>query len=1068
MKLSRRSLSILSLCLWMVGSILGPSIMGASDAEAQSRKEERRKKVLDYKAYEREKNRAAYGELANQKRQEAIVQLKQILGDQKRLPANTKAEMLMRLAELYFEQSKYEYNREMDTYDDLYEKWFNLPAAQQKSNPEPQPVTTRSKAFTHKAIENYRVILKNYPSFDRVDEALFFLAFMLNDIGEEKEAVDRYQELVKTHSDSAFVPDAYNAIGEYYFNNNNAYKALQNYKRAARFKDSKIYTFALYKMGWCYYNVGEFGTAIDTMKELVSETDRRMRETGEKAGISLKEEALRDLVLFFSEEGDLQAAKEYFTRYGEKRYYRKMLSRLGNIYVDQGKNQLAVQTYRELIADNPFASDNPEHQHSIIRAYWGRDRFDEANEEINKLVETYGRSSRWAQENADNNSALKESERLIEKNLRNVAIDSHQQALKRRSAKLLLLAEENYARYLGYFEKGHKSYQMRYWYAEVLYKLKRYDKATDQYEMTVAADPKGKFLKDAAANAIFSIEEYLKPMKKRLDANAKKAVAELRRRGTGVGKYAEIELHPWESRLVKACDAYAAALPDDKKTLRFLYKAALLLHDRNHYNDSNPRFLKIIRANPRSEMAQYGVHEILASYKRIENWSKLNEAAREFYNNPDVGKTSKFKGELKNIYQRATFKIAEGHAAADKWPEAAESFYGFYGEFGDSDVRDIALYNAAFYFGKTGDKLKMLDLRHEFVEKFPKPAGKDSAKAQLYQKSLSMLGDHYQALAAYDRSADYFRRLYDSANKFEQEGFTTAQDGLYNSAVYREALGDVDGALKDFADYMKTWPGNKDELTNRMRVAKILRTSGNTDKAMAAYKAIYQDKKVITGNFDVAMEAYLAYGQMLGEKGSRKSQLSHYKDGIRFFDANRAKAGSDAKLAPYYAAEMRYELLEPEYDKFVTLTIPADTKKASGALKKKVDNLATLEQKYVGVLELKQGEWGIAALYRIGTLYGNFADTLRAAPCPKKLDEDQCSIYKFGLEDKAYPLVDKAVDAFTKARQKSYELGLYTEYTIDSLNQLSRLRPAEYPANAERTPAPDYTSNPYTTADFVL
>ena len=124
MKLPTRFLSILSLALWMIGSSLAPSVLGLADAEAQSRKEEKRKKVLDYKAYERDRNREAYGELANQKRQEAITQLKQILGDQKRLPADTKAEMLMRLAELYFEQSKYEYNREMDVYDELYEKWF--------------------------------------------------------------------------------------------------------------------------------------------------------------------------------------------------------------------------------------------------------------------------------------------------------------------------------------------------------------------------------------------------------------------------------------------------------------------------------------------------------------------------------------------------------------------------------------------------------------------------------------------------------------------------------------------------------------------------------------------------------------------------------------------------------------------------------------------------------------------------------------------------------------------------------------------------------------------------------
>jgi tetratricopeptide (TPR) repeat protein len=1062
---SPRQLSILLLALSLAlgGLVLSPQSSLVNEAQAQSRREQRKQKVLDYKAFEREKNREAYGELANQKRQEAIVQLKSILSQQERLPADTKAEMLMRLAELYFEQSKYEYNTEMQDYEGRYDRWFDLPEKQQKQQEEPKLVPGRSAAYTKKSIQNYQVILKNYPNYPRVDEALFFLAFMLNDLGQEKEALEKYQKLVKTFGRSTFVPDAHNAIGEYYFNNNNAFKALQAYKQAARFKDSKIYTFALYKMGWCYYNVGEFGTAIETMKELVSETDRRMRETGEAAGISLKEEALRDLVLFFSEEGDLQAAKEYFTRYGEKRYYRKMLARLGNIYIDQGKNSLAVQTYRELIADNPYASDNPEHQYSIIKAFWGRDKFDEANEEINKLVETYGRTSRWSQENKDNRTATKESERLIERNLRNVAIDSHQQAIKRRSAKLLLLAEENYGRYLDYFETGRKTYEIRYWHAEVLYKLKRYEQATDQYEAVVKSDAKGKFLKDAAGNAIFAIEQVLKPIKSKLAAAAKKAVRELKRSGTGVGKYAEIELHPWEDRLVTACDAYAKALPDNKKTLPFLYKAALLLHDRNHYNDSNPRFLQIIRSNPKSEMAQYGVHEILESYSRIENWTELNKAAREFYNNADIGKSRKFKVELRDIYQRATFKIAEGHASAAKHPEAATAFLDFYKEFGDSKVRDIALYNSGFYFGKTGNKRKMLELRHEFVDNFPKPLGKDAARAKLYEKSLAILGSHYQSIAAYDRSAHFFRILYDSENKFDQEGFATARDALYDSALYKEALGDIDGSIRDFRDYMSTWPGADDVLATRARIAKMLRKAGQTAKAQAAYKAIYSDKKVVAGAFEVAMEAHLAYGQMIG---SREKKLSHYREGLRFFQKHSTAEG--ARPGAKSAAEMRFELLEPDFAGFASQSIPANTKKASGALKKKMEGVRGLEKKYVEVLNLKQGEWGIAALYRIGTLYGNFADTLRSAPCPEKLDEDQCSIYKFGLEDKAYPLVDKAVDAFTKAREKSYELGVYSSYTVKALEELSRLRPEEYPANAEHTPLPDYTSNPYTTADFHL
>ncbi len=1052
---------VLSLAL-SIGVPAAPALLGVQDASAQSRKDEKKREVLDYKAYEREKNREIYGELANEKRQEAIAQLKEILKTQKLAP-DTRAEMLMRLAELYFEQSKYEYQGEMAVYDKAYDIWFNSSEAEQKANPEPVIETSKSNAYTKRAIENYQNILKNYPNYPRADEALFFLAFMLNDIGEERDALDSYNKLVKTYPDSTFIPDAYNSIGEYYFNNNNAYKALQNYKRAAKYTESKIYTFALYKMGWCYYNVGEFSTAIDTMKELVAEQDRRIAASGENVGISLKEEALRDLVLFFSEEGDLAAAKEYFTRYGEKKYYRKMLARLGGIYMDQGKNELAIQTYRELIADNPTATDNPDNQNQIVKAYWDRDLFDEASEEIDKLVETYGKESRWSSSNAEDKAALKEAERLIEKNLRNVAIDSHQQALKRRSAKLLLLAEEKYQGYLDYFPTGHKSYEMRFWYAEVLYKLKKFDRATDEYEKVVDVDAKGKFLKDAAGNAIYSIDEYLKPIKSKLEAAAKKQVADAKRSGEGIAKFAEVELHPWEARLIKACDSYAKYLPEDDKSQSFLYKAALLLHDRNHFNESNERFLQIIRSDPDSKMAEHGVYTVLDSYKAIENWEGLNKAAREFYANDKLKKSTKFKDALRDDFQRATFKIAEGYAASSKLAEAATAFKGFYDEFPDSDVRDLALFNSAFYYGQTGDKPTMLALREEFVQKFPEPAGKDAADMKLYEKSVSLLGDHFRSVADYDRAASLFRTLFDKDHDFELEGFTGSHDALYNAALFNESLGRTDAAIKDYSDYIEAISDPTEQLNIKMRIADLLFQSGKVDEAAKRWQAIYNDKDVRKDAYDTYLEAWVRYGRTITDA---KKRLAHYAEGMKDFKAV-GKALPPESRARFFAAEMRFELLEPEFQAFTELSMPADTKKASAALKKKTEAIPALTSKYVEILDLKQGAWGIAALYRLGSIYADFANKLKNAPCPTKLDEDQCSIYKFGLEDKAYPVIDKAVEAFTNARAKSYELGLYTEYTVKALEELSALRPEEYPKSAEHLPAPDYSSNPYSLADFV-
>ena len=118
-----------------------------------------------------------------------------------------------------------------------------------------------------------------------------------------------------------------------------------------------------------------------------------------------------------------------------------------------------------------------------------------------------------------------------------------------------------------------------------------------------------------------------------------------------------------------------------------------------------------------------GVHRVLSTYQKIENWKGLNDAAREFYANEEIGKSKKFKGQLKATFQLATFRIAEGFAAGDQFAEAAGAFDGYYREFSGSDNRDIALYNAGFYNGKAGNRAQHLKLQHEFVDTFPDPVG---------------------------------------------------------------------------------------------------------------------------------------------------------------------------------------------------------------------------------------------------------------------------------------------------------------------------------------------------------
>ncbi len=189
-------------------------------------------------------------------------------------------------------------------------------------------------------------------------------------------------------------------IGEYYFDNNNAYKALLAYQKATKYKNSPKYAFALYKLAWCWYNVGEFGKAIDTMKSVVQCSMTGSQTAGTKRRLTLQDEALKDLVRFFADAGEMEEAYAYFNKLGKKDLIRAMLKRLADTYFEQGKFEQCIQTYRRLIAEDPQSSKAPGYQNEIILAYQKIGRKKETLNEIKRLLDAYGKNSAWARTNS--------------------------------------------------------------------------------------------------------------------------------------------------------------------------------------------------------------------------------------------------------------------------------------------------------------------------------------------------------------------------------------------------------------------------------------------------------------------------------------------------------------------------------------------------------------------------------------------------------------------------------------------------------------------------------------------
>ncbi len=173
-------------------------------------------------------------------RDDAIKQLNELIKDYPEGPR--KAEVYRRLAELYWEKARGIKAVIMDEFNKKTDKYYEM---NDPNAPMPELVLDAAWEWNKKAIDVCDYIIKKYPTFQGIDEVYFFMASNQMEIGQSLAAVRYYTLVVEKFQNSKFAPDAYFEMGEYFFNNNNVFKAMPNYKAIIeKHKDNKFYGFA--------------------------------------------------------------------------------------------------------------------------------------------------------------------------------------------------------------------------------------------------------------------------------------------------------------------------------------------------------------------------------------------------------------------------------------------------------------------------------------------------------------------------------------------------------------------------------------------------------------------------------------------------------------------------------------------------------------------------------------------------------------------------------------------------------------------------------------------------------
>ncbi|MCB9744666.1 MAG: tetratricopeptide repeat protein [Alphaproteobacteria bacterium] len=977
-----------------------------------------------------------YAAKAHKNRQQEIAFAKELLSRTE--DPVMRSELTLRLAELYAEDADRLHMEEMADYERRVDACF------ERSDCDPSTVLpdhTESLAYRTKAVQLYRHLLSTDPTFPRADEAHFYLADALVELGERSEAAREWLSIVRDFPDSPFTPDAYLLIGERYFDSGEVFKALMAYDRAAAFPDYERRLFALYKLGWCQYNVGEYGDAIRSMQRVVA-LSADAREAGDLAGsITLEEEALRDLVRFFADADQDEEARAYFRSLGREALARDMSERLVKTYMEQGKNEDAIALIRRLIAEDPSSAEVPALQAEVIEALRRMGDEEEALEALLRLGRDTGASSSWARTNAADPDVLAEATRIFDESLRRFAADQHSRARKlqggAQAQEATRLADAAYAAWLEALPESPRAYDMRYGYGELLYAMGRFDEAWAQYVAVVDMDPKGRHSRFCAESAIFAAQEMAK--------------GEPEPEGTE-----PVALSAWEQREIEAIGRFVALFPEEEPVRNMLYRSAYLLYAHNHFAEASERFRQVIAMEPGSKEAAQAAELILDSLALVEDWDTLAEVAREFHGHAALGDAA-FKADVYAVYERARFKQAESVAAP---LASAEAYMAFVAEFPDSEIGDKALNNAAVGFYAAERRAEAIAARESLLARYPEsPARLDT---------LAALGFAYEEQAEFARAAELYEQLF--AEDPEHAG---ARAALYSAALFRRALEERGQAVADYQRFLETWPEDVKSPLIRMDIAQLHEEQGQWAEAAEVYRASWSGALAEGYEPDQLAWMRLAHGRCLEAQGL--DALPHYAASVAWMQSQEAGPFVTGVATQ---AEMMLRLTDPELERFLSLRIegpkvPVSRAQEDRILAKqtsaKLDALASLKARYTEIVNLGGGEPSLVAAVRLGQLFEDMALTMGESHVPSYLTPEQREFYEMNLRDRVWQQQELAAEYYAFAVETGLAASLYEGPVAQAAERLSVLRPEDYPALEEALPEPAFLpSEPRTRALEML
>ncbi len=1026
-----------------------------------------------------------------------------------------------------------------------------------------------AKSARKSAIRYYTVVVKDYPNYPALDEVLYYLAYEYEQAGDNKNARRVYLDLINSRPKSKYIPNAYLAFGELFFNEAQGDPskwdlAAQAYKEVIKYppETNKVYGYAWYKLGYVYWNKGEAPEALNAFKKTI---DYGTQFSTLPGASKLADTARRDIVPVYAMQGNPLAAYNFFHPLsgdagGANTRTFQMLDDLGLNYIDTGHYPEAIALYEDLKKRDSAGDKSCTYQVHITESSMAmksgdknfiRGKLTEQLKVHNDFVK--GGKPEKAKFECANKTAALMTETAMAWHLE-AAGPQNQKGTN--DPKTMTAAAGVYKEVVDTWKADQFAkfefprlvkadwptiYRLKYNMADLLYFQEKWAECGPAFDAVVEENPKGPDAPEAAFASVLCYQKIYEQTHSKekeratLDARAKSSAKKSKTEQAKADKAADaakLQPKPYtdnQKGMIGAFNRYVCYVkPSDtdakakEQMCEVKYARSRTHLEAFHWEEAAVGFKDVANTCSGKEVgllaAQYyleAVNVIGENYspprpscfdemagevpKFIELYCKGADATK---NAEDCERLNKVQADILAKKGEKLVELADsqtGTQALVNYEKGAQA----YGEVFDtyckkpvdakqkplSEKCDIVAYNSARAYQAARLIAKAIQMREGLI-KFDAEACPKGCKSQLAKKAIYEIGGNYQAIAVYEKAAEYYER-YAAADQ-TGEG---ADQALQDATVLRLGLGQEDEAIKDAANFRKYYGAKKpaqtaaiayavgahyadkenwDAARSTLRGASTVLSKAAPDIQVQAQATLGRAAAKTKGGDREAASAYAKARSLWGDGGDAmaKMKAAYPNDDEAGLNRRLAKALTAVGESYFYSAErMKEDKVDtvrfPEYKgpgSKETVLKHINTK-VKDWLEKKRDAVSKVEAEYKKIVDLKPEpppRWVIAAGSRVGLMWGNFVDEFRSAPIPKewKNDADLRGTYYDALDGASEPIKSgKAKPALVTCLTYSVKFQYFDDYSRNCEVWLAKNYKAEYHVVDELRGAPTLANN---------